>query len=167
MKTYKLTAEDFSNALSLNASWKPWGILALALAIGFYWAVDAARTEPNEDQRIVPIAIFAIGAAIIIATVFNTIRRNRRYLFLKHRSLQEEVSLDYDADEIRLSSASASFQTRWDSIPKYKHAKGVLLLYHSGDRNSIIPDNIFTPEELDFILAKLSDRNPTPQPTRS
>ncbi len=155
MKKYKLTADDFCNAQSLNTSWKALGLIAfIIVAILNLVAGEEFRDPEGRGQLLI---VLGVVGGIMMLFGPNSMKRQRKMMFYKHRVLREEVTLSMDEDEIAWVSKSGSFRSKWERIHSSKIGKGVILIYETATTMRIVPSEYLHPlfatpqQAVDFV----------------
>lgn len=144
----QLDVEDYRAAQLLHSQWTRKRFLAF-LGIALLGALLMALRQ--EWSLIVGGGLLggvlggAVGAEIVRRLVLP--RRSRR-VFAQQKNLQRPVTMHWDSEELRWSSADGSGKTCWVDFVKWRRNDRVLLLYHSDLLFQLLPMRAFTSEEL-------------------
>jgi hypothetical protein len=128
-------------------------LLAIAIAAGVYAYAVGGLDHPvamtwGAVGGLVPVAI------IVIADRPVQMRRARRTL-AQQKSLQGEVTFDWDTQGVAFTNAVGHSRLAWSDYARWRESKASLVLFQSDNLINIIPKRCFTEAQLAEIRSGL------------
>lgn len=135
--TYRITEDDYVNAMKLAAKTSVWLLLIYSiLSIALILLVIFGPLSGITIAALAGSFIFAMGWRYIGLPIIS--RRHYR----KSKLLHEESSIELLEDGIRSTSSTGNGKLTWDKMLKWRQNKNCILIYLAPRLFAIIPKRI-------------------------
>ncbi len=155
--SYKLTESDVVNAMQLHGKGSN-NTLFILIIIGIVLVLTGIFTE----YRGLGFG-GAIGGIIgYFSVLFLLIPFKAKKHYRQHKALRNEITMLLSEQGINFKSESGESKLQWSDVHKWKHGKGVYLLYITSNMFHMVPSRALSNEK-DF--SKLLSKHIGPKKT--
>lgn len=154
-KSYNITFDDFIHAHELHLGRREWFIPLIAISVLLVKILLDLSSNFEVSDAIFAVILLVVLAIAFLFVIPKITKRQRRSTFQQQKTLQEEISIRYDTTGIHFSSSSGTFQTTWTDIVRYKHGRGLILIYEGKHLFRMVPERVFSTSELQEFLGYL------------
>lgn len=156
--SFSLTQQQTVKAAMLASSRKLGVSIQLAMLLGGGAWLAAVALSGSRDSVIYDVVIPLMPALFIIVLLvqYVVVPWNARRHFQQSAALQDEVTVTWDNDGIRLSGVRGLTDFSWSDFHRWSENEKLLLLYHSDALFNVIPKTALSVVQCQSIAAMVS-----------
>lgn len=156
--SFSLTQQQIVKAAML-ASARKLGVpiqVIMLIGVGAWLAVMFLSRGGNSVIYDVVIPLMPALLVIVLLVQYVVVPWNARRHFRQSTALQDEITVTWDNDRIRLSGARGVTDFSWSDFHRWSEDEALLLLYHSDAVFNMIPKAALSVMQCQSITAMLS-----------
>ncbi|WP_340587521.1 YcxB family protein [Erythrobacter alti] len=123
-----------------------------AVAIASFFVFEGEKAWVT--QYIVPLLIFLLVLVAVLQYLVVPWQARRHYM--QSAGLKDEVTVEWDAQGIRLRGSRGESNLAWDDYYRWTEGRSLLLLHISEQMFHTIPESALTAEQWDDFRANIA-----------